>query len=74
MKTLNISYIILKLFIGRANEFAFDVRFVRICYLVSVYLENVDVSYVCPTRNSNLTKRSYPDTSNGKTNISSDSC
>ena len=48
MKTLNISYIILKLFIGRANEFAFDVRFVRICYLVSVYLENVDVSYVCP--------------------------
>ena len=48
MKTLNISYIILKLFIGRANEFAFDVRFVRICYLVSIYLENVDVSYVRP--------------------------
>ena len=47
--------------------------FVRIYYLASVYLENTDVYCVRPTRNSNLSKSAFPDVSNGKANISSDS-
>ena len=46
--------------------------FVRIYYLVSAYVESTDV--VCPTRNSNLPKTPYPDISNGKVDISPDSC
>ena len=48
--------------------------FVKIYYLVSVYLENTDVSRVGLSQNSNLTKRPYLDVSNGNANISSDSC
>ena len=48
--------------------------FVRIYYLVSVYLENTDISCVRPTRNSNLLVVSYPNISNGKANIKYDSC
>ena len=40
--------------------------FVRIYYLVSVYLENTDFYCVRPTRNCNLPKKPYPDVSNGK--------
>ena len=48
--------------------------FVRIYYLDSVYLENTDVSGVLRTQNKNLPKRPYPDVSNGKTSVISDSC
>ena len=48
--------------------------FVKIYYLVSVYLKNTDASFIRLTQNSNLPKRPYPDVSNGKANISSDSC
>ena len=48
--------------------------FVRICLLCSVYSENTEISCVCPRQNSNLSKSPYTDVSNGKANISSDSC
>ena len=43
-------------------------------YLVSIYLENIDVFCVRPIRNSNLPKRLYPDVRNGKANTRPDSC
>ena len=69
-RSLNTSYNTLKFFISRASDFNFDIH----KNLGSVYLENTDFSCICPTRNSNLPKRSYPDVSNGKANISPDSC
>ena len=48
--------------------------FVKIYYLVSICLENTDVSRVRPTLNSNLPKRPNPDVSIGKANITPDLC
>ena len=58
--------------ISRASEFISI--FVKIYYLVSVCLEDMDVSCVLLTQNSNLSKSTYPYVTNGKRNISPDLC
>ena len=45
-------------------QFNFDIC--KNILLVSVYLENTDVSFVHLIRNSNIPKRPHPDVSNGK--------
>ena len=68
----NSPYKILKLLITRTSEFNFD--FHKNMLLVIVYLQNNDVSCAQPTQNSNFLKRLYPDLSNRKAKVSSDSC
>ena len=67
----NTSHNIIKLLL--LGEMNLTSIFIRLYHLLSVYLENTDVSCVRPRWNSSLPMRPHPGVSNGKAKINADS-